>query len=147
MKSYSFSLEKVLEWKENNEKNIMEEFAILQNEFQHEKSKLNILIQEYEETKNKGTKYKNIHELQQQDLYKRLLEDKIQGQEEVVNIASQKLEEVRLRLVAAQKERKIMEKLKEKDFNIYKKTMDSIEQKQLDEMAVLNYNKISLEGR
>jgi flagellar FliJ protein len=139
MKSYNFSMEKVLEWRENLEKGSMEKFAVIQNELSQEKSILANLQREYETIKEKFLKYKNVNELKQMQLYKQIIEDKIENQIEAINKKSEELEERRLELISAQKDRKIMEKLKEKDYLTYLDNVRATEQKELDEMAVLKF--------
>lgn len=142
MKSYNFSMERVLGWRETLEKNCMEKFALLQNELLHEKLILTNLSKDYETLKEKGLKYININELVQLQLYKQNIEDKILHQNVVILNLSNSLEEIRLELISAQKDRKIMEKLKERDFSNYQDDMRATEQKELDEMAVLRFKRI-----
>src|SRR5690554_4321690 len=132
-------MERVLEWRENLEKDSMEKFAVKQNELAKEKSILDNLKKEYEHTKQKLLKRISIEELRQIQLYKQMLEDKIDNQIQVVNRKTIELENVRNELIDAQKERKIMEKLKERDYSNYQEELKAFEQKQLDEMAVLKF--------
>ena len=141
MKAYNFSMERVLEWRENLEKNSMERFTVIQNELIHEKNILLSLTKEYEVIKEKGLSYKNINELRQLQLYKQTLEDRIDYQNQVIHKKNEELEEMRLELIAAQKDRKIMEKLKERDYTKYQHEMLAFEQKELDEMAVLKFKR------
>lgn len=134
-------MEKILELRETKEKDVMEEFAFSQNVLLHQKKVLSNLYKEYEIAKEKSLSIKDIYELRQHNLYKCSLEDRIEQQEELVNQKSDELEKVRLDLVNAQKERKIMENLKEKDFDIYKENIRALEQKELDEIAILRFNK------
>ena len=129
MKSYNFSMEKVLGWRETLEKNSMEKFALIQNELLHEKSILTNLTREYETLKEKGLRYKNVNELVQLQLYKQNIVDKIEHQNKVILELSNSLEEIRLELISAQKDRKIMEKLKERDFSNYQDDVRATEQK------------------
>ena len=119
----------------------MEKFTVTQNELIHEKTILSALTKEYEITKVKGLSYKNINELRQLQLYKQTLEDKIDYQNQVIYKKNKELEEIRLELIAAQKDRKIMEKLKERDYTKYQHEMLAFEQKELDEMAVLKFKR------
>ncbi|MPW24795.1 flagellar export protein FliJ [Alkalibaculum sp. M08DMB] len=141
MKAYSFPMEKVLEWRTHSEKSTMEKFAVLQNELQHHKLVLLELTNRYESTKERSLKYKTIQELLQQQLYKQKLEEKISLQNKAINSTSANLEKVRVELIAAQKDRKIMEKLKEKDFSTYNDEVKDEEQRELDEIAVLKFKK------
>ena len=140
--TYNFSMQRVLELKVNNEKTVMGKFANLQNELYQFKFILTSFINELEAFKVKGQRCTNINELKQQLFYKQNIEEKIKEQNEVINKISIQLEIVRLELVSAQKDRKIMEKLKEKDFIVYQEELKSMEQKELDEIAILKFNRI-----
>lgn len=139
MGTYKFSLEKVLEWRMDSEKAIARKFAILQNELQYQKNTLNNLRLEDENIKKKILKLNNIHELKQQYLFKQTIEERIEKQIKLIDKTNEELEKLRLELLEAQKNRKIMEKLKEKDYASYKENLMNAEQKELDEMAVLKY--------
>lgn len=134
-------MEKILELREAKEKNVMEEFAVSQNELLHQKSILTSLNQQYESAKEKSMKSMDIYDLKWHSLYKQSLEERIEQQEELIKLQNAELEKIRLDLVDAQKERKIMENLKEKDFDLYKENIKSLEQKELDEMAILRFGK------
>ena len=81
---YKFSMEKVLEWREDLEKVSMEKFAHTQNEFNQEKLALSNLYREYEILKEKSVKYKKPNQVMQYQLYKSDLEDKIELQTQVL---------------------------------------------------------------
>lgn len=140
MGTYKFSLEKVLEWRMDSEKKAAKDFALLQNELQYQKTILNNLKLEDERIKKKILKIHNIHELKQQYLFKQTVEEKIERQADLIEKTKESLEDLRLELLEAQKNRKIMEKLKEKDYTSYKENLMQVEQKELDEMAVLKYD-------
>ena len=136
-------MESILNLRENKEKNTMENLAKVQNQLEIQKDILNDLIMEEERIKSNGTKFKDIHELRHHNLYKEEIEEKISKQDELIDKTNIKLEEVRRELIEAQKERKIMEKLKEKDMDNYINNMKHIEQKELDEIAVLKYAQLN----
>lgn len=140
--SYNFSMERVLEVRSNKEKGIMEVFAKVQNELQKQKLILTNLVKDYELFKISGLKGINIYELKQQSLYKQSIEEQIEQINYEIAKTNQQLEQIRSELVTAQKDRKIMEKLKEKDFYNYKENIKALEQKELDEMAILKFNRI-----
>ena len=142
MKAYSFSMEKVLEWRESLEKSSMEKFAVSQNELNQAKMILTNLTREYDVAKEKALRCKRINELRQLQLYKADLEDRIENQHEIIERKTKELEDIRQELVAAQKDRKIMEKLKERDYSNYLEKVNADEQKFLDEMAVLKFKKV-----
>lgn len=142
--SYNFSMERVLELRANKEKTIMERFASVQNELLEYKSMLANLIKEYEDFKIKSLKYINIYELKQQLLYKQSMEEKIKEKNEIIRKIREQREQLRFELIIAQKDRKIMENLREKDFDIYRENINALEQKELDEMAILKFNRIEI---
>ena len=139
MKSYKFSMEKVLELRTNKEKTSMEYFASMQRDLMKEKSKLLELEREEDSIKLKSNQCKNIIDLRQLYLCKEWLEKKIQAQLKRIEESIQNLEKARQELISAQKDRKIIEKLKEKDYASYQDNEKLVEQKNLDEVAVLKY--------
>ena len=120
----------------------MENFATAQNDLTQERLILANLYKEYEIAKEKSLKYKNVNELRQLQLYKHDLEDNIECQNGIIARKTLALEKLRQGLVVAQKDRKIMEKLKEKDYNNFLNNLKMEEQKFLDEMAVLKFKKV-----
>lgn len=66
---------------------------------------------------------------------------KIRDQEIVVQIAEKEAEKKRLELVEAMKERKMLDKLKEKAKDVYMKEQLHKEQKIVDEVVSYQYNK------
>lgn len=141
MRAYKFSLEKVLEWREDSERDRAKVFASIQKELDYQENTLNSLRLEDENIKKKFLKLNNIEDIKQQYLFKQLIEEKIERQTRLIEETREKLEKQRLELLEAQKNRKIMEKLKEKDYMTYKEDLMNSEQKELDEMAVLKYGK------
>lgn len=139
MVSYKFSLEKVLEWRAEIEKRIAKSFAIVQNELNYQEITLNNLRLENESIKKKILELNNINDLKQQYLFKQSVEQKIKEILKLIEQTKTKLEKLRLDLLEAQKNRKIMEKLKEKDYIEYKENLMLEEQKELDEIAVFRY--------
>lgn len=136
-------MEKILEWRTDIEKTTMEEFATLQNDLQHEKMLLTGLQSQYAKSKENNLTSCNVNELMHQHLYIQTIEEKIEEQTQIIYIKKDLVEESRIELVAAQKDRKIMEKLKEKDENNYLEEVKLMEQKELDEMAVLRFNRLA----
>ena len=143
LKAYKFSMEKVLEWRTNVEKTTMEEFSILQNELLQEKQVLTSLKDQHHKSKEQDLKTFNVNELMQQHLYIQNIEEKIEEQSQLIFKKKDLVEEAREELVIAQKDRKIIEKLKEKDTNEYEQNIRAMEQKELDEMAVLRFNRLA----
>lgn len=142
MKTYKFSMEKILSLREDLEKEKMEKMVLVQNELESQRLVLEELLKEEEEIKNSQKQIINIEDLVYKNRYKSMLENKIIKQDENIQNIEEVLNEKREDLIEAQKARKIMEKLKEKDLATYKNKIQLEEQKELDEIAVLKYNNI-----
>lgn len=132
-------MEKILDLRTNKEKGAMVKFATVQNELHQQKLVLSNLENELDCLNKEGHKNLDINRLRFNNLYKQNLENQISVQKVRIEEISHELEDMRLELVSAQKDRKIMEKLKEKDFILYKNNIKAIEQKELDEIAIQRY--------
>lgn len=139
MKNYKFSLESVLEVRSNEEQNVLEDFVIVQNCLVEADNKRLRLSNEFKLCLEKSILTRNVQDLVMHNFYKMDLENRIKNQELVVEEKKIELEEVRERLQLAQKDKKIMEKLKEKDLDEYKTDLLKKEQKEIDEFAVLRF--------
>lgn len=139
MEAYKFSLEKVLEWRTDKEKDKARELAIIQRRLHEEEEKLEGLLNRLSQAKREIQSYKNIQKLQQQRLYIDQIEEEIERKKIEIEEITKRFDKSREELLAAQKDRKVMEKLKEKDFQSYKTQIQKKEQKQLDEAAILRY--------
>lgn len=144
MKSYEFSMERVLKWREDIEKSNMEDLAVIQNELKEQQFVLDNLITEQQNAKRNGRRYNDINQFKYQHLYVQKIGEKIERQDELIYKTNARLEDARLELIEAQKDRKIMEKLKEKDMNNYSNNIKMAEQRELDEIAVLKYKNQNL---
>jgi len=139
LEAYKFSLEKVLEWRTDKEKDKARELAIIQRRLHEEEEKLEGLLNRLSQAKREIQSYKNIQKLQQQRLYIDQIEEEIERKKIEIEEITKRFDKSREELLAAQKDRKVMEKLKEKDFQSYKTQIQKKEQKQLDEAAILRY--------
>lgn len=139
MRSYNFSMGKVLEYREGVEKSFIEKFSSKQNHLLLNQEELRNLLDEYNLIKKKTSSYKCIDEMVREQLYRQNLADNISNKERYLAELSSELELARDELVNAQKDRKIMEKLKEKDFSKFQSHLKTMEQKDLDEITTLKY--------
>ena len=144
MNNYNFSMEKILEWRSTIEKDKMEGFGRLRRDLKLEQDRLLDLALEIQDTKLKSMKEIDIYKLQQYNLYRERIEEKIDMQKRKIEDIIKAIEIKRLELVEAQKDRSIMEKLKEKDKDKYKKKLVLQEQKELDEVAVLRHKELEV---
>ena len=139
MKNYKFSLQSVLEIGNNKEKNALEEFVSAQNSLEEEDRKKKELIDKLDRRLQKSISAKNIHDLMVDSLYRGDLETKIKFQDKVIVEKTIELEKVREKLQVAQRDKKIIEKLKEKDLDEYKTELQKKTQQEIDEFAVLRF--------
>lgn len=142
MSKYNFSMEKILDLRVNKEKDVMSKFATLQNELQQQKLVHSKLENQMDTLNKEGYNSLDVNQLRFNNLYKQNLENQIDVQKQRIEETSNELEDMRLDLISAQKDRKIMEKLKEKDFTLYKNNLKAMEQKELDEMAIQRHTKV-----
>lgn len=142
MKGYKFSMDKVLEIREKNEKKITNHYFKAKGSLNEEYEILNRLKKEIEEI-NISYGLLDISSLNYKNLYKSMLKNKIEKQLEYINNKEIELELIRLNLIEAQKEKKILEKIKKNDYEKYLLNIKEKENMELDETAILRYaNKI-----
>lgn len=132
-------MESVLKIRKNEEKNVLETFVGAQNRLIEEEAQKEKYQEEMDAWLEKGVSSRDIQSLMMENLYKLDLEKKIKKQEILVEEKRQELEKLRVKLQAAQKDKKIIEKLKEKNLEDYKNELSKKNQKEIDEFAVLRY--------
>ena len=142
LKNYKFSLQSVLEIRDNEEKGVLEDFVLVQNSLVEEENKIQRLKNELHICLSRGICNRSVQDLIRENLYKSDLDRKVDLQEHVIEEKKQELEEVRKKLQTAQKDKKIMEKLKEKDLDEYKSEILKKSQKEIDEFAVLRFKRV-----
>lgn len=140
-KRFKYDLESVLKVRAIKEKKEQEKFADKQREYLTEKER------EEEIEKNKKTKEEELRgvfrrgpisdfaKVMRRRSHLDVLKDDLDKQVEKVIEASKVLEEQRARLIASMKDKKIMEKHKERKLDEFKKLMQELELKFMDEIA------------
>lgn len=147
-KRFKYDLESVLKVRGIKEKKEQEKFAEKQVEYIKQKQKEETIKQEKkhkeEELRNvfKRGPITNFEKVLRRKAHLEVLKDDLDNQVEKVIEASSALEEQRAHLVASMKDKKIMEKHKEKKLDEYKKIMQDLEMKFLDEIATERFKKI-----
>ncbi|WP_414839006.1 flagellar export protein FliJ [Carnobacterium sp. TMP28] len=141
MSKFKFSMEKVLDWRSDTEEAKKKSLGDAQREKSQQELVLKEMIQENIKIKNESLTTTRIDILRRQNMYKVMLDERIIQQKNQVETATKLVETARLELMEAHKDKKIMEKLKEKEFNLLMTQEKNEEQKQLDEMATLSYGK------
>jgi len=139
--NYTFSMEKVLDWRSDTEEEKKKDLAQVQQNKLQQETILQRLIGENIKIKNDSLTTSRIDVLRRQNLYKDMIDEKIIHQKNVVNKAEKNVEAARMALMEAHKDRKVMEKLREKEYTFTMEQEKQDEQKQLDEMATLSFGK------
>ncbi len=142
MAKFKFQLQTVLNIKNQQEDNLKNELGKAVQKLEKEKSELHRLnfvkdrhIMEFNEKSRKTT----VEKLKEYNAYISLLTSKIKRQKENVNYASQNVDKVREELIKAVKERKILDKLKEKKYEEYMLESSREELKSNDEVVSYKY--------
>ena len=134
-------MEKVLDWRSDTEEEKKKNLVQVQQSKQQQETILRRLIDENIKIKNDSLSTNRIDVLRRQNLYKDMIDEKIIHQKNVVSKAEKEVEVARIELMEAHKDRKVMEKLKEKEYIFTMEQEKHEEQKQLDEMATLSFGK------
>jgi len=145
MKKFSFSLQTVLSVKERKEEELKRELMKLQAL----KLEQQLLLAEIENEKRAAyrEKFKHHHAgtdislLRQFEEYISALRAAVTKTENKIKELENKADKKRNEVVEASKEKKILEKLKERDFGEFKKIVLKNEQDVLDEIAISKYNR------
>jgi len=143
MAKFIFKLQSVLNLRKQKEDSIKNELAAAMRKLEAEKRKLSELENALEDTVrefNKKAKKATVHELIKFNGYLSLLNSRIKSQKENVNNAAKYVDKVREELVKAMKDRKILEKLKDRQYEDFLLEQKKLEQKTNDEIVSFNYN-------
>ncbi|GAB2491204.1 hypothetical protein GCM10008929_14160 [Alkalibacterium psychrotolerans] len=144
MQEYRFSMEKVLDWRSDQEDTAQRLVKDREERVRQEEDKLNRIISESRRLKNENLFHKSVDHLKRQNLYKDLLDDKIIKQRLALQTAEQELVMARSQLKEAHKDKKVMQKLEEKEHSRFNDALKKKEQSQLDEIATLSFGRPSL---
>jgi flagellar FliJ protein len=139
MAGFKFRLETILNLKEQFEKNAKNELGIAIKKLEEEKLKLKKISDEIEINMKDFKKActgiiqrETIKELKSFIVYLNSVKER---QEENVKKEQENVDKVRDKLVEIMKERKVLEKLKEKEFHKYLKEEERKEQQRIDELV------------
>lgn len=141
MSGYPFSLEKVLEFRVSKEDEIRLNVTELEANQAREESKLAYLLNESRKTKAERLFETTVDAMRQQSMYQELTNSNIIQQKLVVEQAAAHVLAAKEELIEAYKERKVLEKLKEKHIASYIENKQHAEQKFLDELSVLHHGR------
>lgn len=145
MAKFIFNMQGLLNIKEKLEEQAKTEYGKALAKLEQEKSILLNLknkkqenILSFRESINKGVKPNYIDNINK---YISFIDKKVEEQTQNINKAKEIVEEKRLALLEAMKERKVLETLKEKEKENYFKEELKNEQKIIDEIVSYKYNK------
>ncbi|MBO8127198.1 MAG: flagellar export protein FliJ [Firmicutes bacterium] len=151
MRKFTFTLESVLQVKYRLEERVRAELADTQSRLVEAQQALRRLSQE------KGRHQKEMVRIQQGALdigslllaqdYLAQLNRRIQDQQEVIAQIEAELDRKREELVEAQRERKSLEILKDKQWQEYQKAVQREEQLFLDEVAAIRYGRLGSDNQ
>ena len=144
-KRFKYSLESVLKVRGIKEKKEQEKFADKKRAYLDEKMKEEEIERQREERRDelraimKKGPISDFAKVMRRKAHLGKLREDLDVQIEKVIEASQKLEEQRANLIESMKEKKIIEKHKGQRFDEYKKAMEKIEMKFMDEIATQRF--------
>jgi len=141
MQKYVFSMEKVLDWRSDLESTAQQVVKEKQEVVRLEEEKLKRMTSESRKLKSEKLFYSSIDNLKRHNLYKEVLNDKITQQRLVLGKAEKDLALALDSLKEAHKDKKVMEKLEEKEHTRYVDLIKKKEQDQLDEISTLSYGR------
>jgi len=144
MKKYAFKLETLLKVRNLREEEAEREFREALIAFQQALEELDGYRKQLEEAlQDCAMQQRDGFDIRIQQLYvtyfKRLKQE-ISDQTEVVNTAETEMEKRREMLLEAMKDRKVVDKLRARDYEAYSEELKRWEQKIIDDLAVLRHN-------
>lgn len=138
-------MQKVLKYRRDIEKQLKFEFLSINNQLSKERETLSQLNKKYYEYE---TLYKdslkdnlNVMKINQNKRALEFMETKIKEQKEIIIKTEEVLEETRVKLEQAIKDRKMLDKLKEKEYEKYKVELRREEDKEIDEFVSFRYGR------
>ncbi|HZK47867.1 MAG TPA: flagellar export protein FliJ [Atopostipes sp.] len=138
---YKFSLQNVLEWREGQEDEAKLNLIQAKNTLEQEQNYLQKLIHENIRLKEKSMLNKRVDVMRQDDLYRKVLNEKIIQQKLIVEQSEHDVTLAERKLLKAYQDKKVMEKLREKEEVAYYEEIEANEQKNLDEFATMTFDR------
>ncbi|OGV68545.1 MAG: flagellar export protein FliJ [Lentisphaerae bacterium RIFOXYA12_FULL_48_11] len=144
MKNFSFSLQRLLDAKEALEKAAEVRVGEMQRKLNHGEARLaRLREQEHLQERSHADKLRggelNRHDMSVRVLFVNRFEGHMSKQEEVVRKYRQSLEEARTLLLTAMRERKSLEKLKEREKSQWITDGRRADRREMDEMAIARF--------
>ncbi len=141
MKQYSYSMQSVLDYRRDVEEEKKQKFAEVQKEYLRQKQILSDIEQKLKDafSAKADSSQCRVYELKNLCQYIQYLKEKKEIQERLVIEVEKAMEARRQQLISAQKDRKIIEKHKDKSLEQYHIELNQAEQKIIDELALYSH--------
>lgn len=140
MKSFRYSMENILDYRKNIEEDEKQKFSRLQREHIRQSDILKDLEKKLKKTMHSLYKSNsNTIQLKDQQKYIDFLSQRKEIKKQNLKDLKVELDKKREEMVFAQRDRKIIEKHKEKSLGEHKDRIEQVEQKNIDEMALYMY--------
>lgn len=139
MRRFVFSLQKVLEYRQRLEEQAIRDFAEAQKRVHHQQALLAHLLTRRMQCLQQSSRARRltVQMLDVEQTYLSALEQRIEAQRRRVAEAETALEERRRALIEAQRERKTLERLREKHYEQWRQEYLRWEQRALDDLATV----------
>ncbi|WP_225743896.1 flagellar export protein FliJ [Marinilactibacillus sp. Marseille-P9653] len=141
MQAYQFSMSKILDWREDLEEAAQKDVKSVEVKLMKEQQQLEALLRDSRKIKSDNLFKTDIDSVKRHSLYKDLLDDKIIQQKNRIHQVEIELEAVREKLKSANKDKRMMIKLEEKERLVHTEAEKKEEQKQLDEISTLQFGR------
>jgi len=142
LKKFKFALENILKYRQSIEDQEKELLARAMQKVQMEESLAQKLeLEKHTHLSSYDVISSNIVKMRQQESYMASLELRIKNQQKQLDKAKSASDNIRVRVVKATSNRKILESLKEQHLTGYRQELDRAEQKILDEVGISAYNR------
>lgn len=139
MARFVFRLQKVLDYRERIEDIKKQAFVKSRFEYLTEKKKLDDLENKLDDLMSCPSPGNTAFSYIARYNYMTLLEERIEDQAKITSMHEEKMNQKKQEFEASQKDRKVLDKLKERARSDYNFNMDKLEQKQNDEFALYSY--------
>jgi len=134
-------MQNVLDWRNDQEDEAKLKLVQIKKRLNNEETYLQQLINENIQLKEKAALTRKVDIMRQQDLYKQVLDERIIQQKLVVEQVLNEIKKAEEALLSAHKDKRVMEKLKEKEYEQYVETLQLEEQKQMDEFSTITFGR------
>lgn len=142
---FVFKLQAVLDTKKILEERKLTEFSEKKNQLNEEKKVLNTIQQErillVDQLRDSQHLIRHMRDIELQITYIDVCKEKEKKQKKVIDGVTKEVEERRIALMEAMKERKVMENLKDRDMEEFKASEVMQERITTDETAILRFRR------